>query len=57
MTEQQHKCKHCDKTFTSRGELQQHERQCKHHHQGGHTTDEGKWEDEGGGKVSSYSLS
>jgi mannose-6-phosphate isomerase-like protein (cupin superfamily) len=34
MTEQQHKCKYCGKTFTSEGELQQHERQCKDHHQG-----------------------
>lgn len=49
MTEQQYECKYCSKTFTSEGELQQHESQCKDHNQGGHTTDEGKWEDEGGG--------
>jgi hypothetical protein len=42
MTEQQRKCKHCNKTFTSEGELQQHERQCKDHRRGGHTTDKDK---------------
>jgi len=50
MTEQQRKCKHCGRTFISEGKLQQHERQCKDHHQGGRTTDKGKWEDEGGGQ-------
>ena len=42
MTEQQHKCKYCGKTFSSEGELQTHERQCKDRHQDGHIGEKGE---------------